>query len=362
MSDLMVVLAALNSRKKRRRFYPRNRVYRPRISFLSLTEEQVFDRFRLNKQFIYDLCEELKGDLECHRNSNYALPVPVKMTSALTFYATGSFQNAASGSTGISQASMCKSLSEVTEALVRRVKKYICFPLSSGQMQKTREEFYKVAQFPNVLGVIDCTHVAIRARTENEPAFRNSKGFHSVNVQVVCDAKNIITNVLANHPGCADDAYILSKSRLTEIFETEITSDCWLVGDSAYDLKPWLMTPIPNPESPAEHRYKEAHQLTHAVIDKTKRILKTRFRCLDRSRGVLQYSPKKVCQIFLACCVLHNIATRHNILVDVDEGLETPNEDEDMSLSPDEDEELPEENTSSEAASIRMELVREHFS
>ena len=36
--------------------------------------------------------------------------------------------------------------------------------------------------------------------------------------------------------------------------------------------------------------------------------------------GILQYTPKKSASIFVACCVLHNIAMRHGLeLRDYDE-------------------------------------------
>lgn len=50
-------------------------------------------------------------------------------------------------------------------------------------MEKTR--------FPGVIGAIDCTHVAIvppvKVNRENrEYLFVNRKGYHSINVQLVC--------------------------------------------------------------------------------------------------------------------------------------------------------------------------------
>src|SRR4029434_11328929 len=42
-------------------------------------------------------------------------------------------------------------------------------------------------------------------------------------------------------------------------------------------------------------------------------MLKGRWRCLDAQGGRLLYDPEKVCQIILACCVLHNICVSHGI-------------------------------------------------
>src|SRR4029434_10261125 len=60
-------------------------------------------------------------------------------------------------------------------------------------------------------------------------------------------------------------------------------------------------------------------------------MLKGRWRCLDASGGRLLYDPKKVCQVILACCVLHNIC--------VSRGIEVPEEE--MRMDPDDHPPIP---------------------
>lgn len=62
---------------------------------------------------------------------------------------------------------------------------------------------------------------------------------------------------------------------------------CFL-GDRRYPVRKWLMTPVDNPESPAEFRYNLAHTATHEIVDRTFRAIQTRFRCLDGTKGYLQ--------------------------------------------------------------------------
>ncbi|KAJ1194330.1 hypothetical protein NDU88_003619 [Pleurodeles waltl] len=52
---------------------------------------------------------------------------------------------------------------------------------------------------------------------------------------------------------------------------------------------------------------------TRRVIERTFGLLKARFRCLHLTGGSLYYSPKKVCQIIVACCMLHNLALRWQV-------------------------------------------------
>ncbi|XP_067824750.1 uncharacterized protein [Heptranchias perlo] len=47
----------------RRRHYPRHRVYRPRLSFLDLSEEQCIRRLRVSRQVVADICSLLHAEL-----------------------------------------------------------------------------------------------------------------------------------------------------------------------------------------------------------------------------------------------------------------------------------------------------------
>ncbi|XP_069089276.1 uncharacterized protein [Pleurodeles waltl] len=84
-------------------------------------------------------------------------------------------------------------------------------------------------------------------------------------------------------------------------------------GDSAYSLRPWILTPYPTPGNLNERRYNIAHQRTRAVIERTFGLLKSRFRYLHKSGGALQYAPETACKIVATCAILHNIATRQGL-------------------------------------------------
>jgi hypothetical protein len=126
-------------------------------------------------------------------------------------------------------------------------------------------------------------------------------------------------------------------------------------GDSSFFLRSWLLTPLPIPETAAEYRYNRAHSATHSVIERTLQTLCCRFRCLDGSKGALQYSPEKCSHIILACCVLHNISLDHGMDVwssPVPGPIDQPPEGEDEHM----------ESLDLEADRIRQELILTHFS
>lgn len=88
---------------------------------------------------------------------------------------------------------------------------------------------------------------------------------------------------------------------------------CNCTGDSGYPLEPWLLTPFLSPSTPEEVGYNNAHAKTRNVVERCFGVMKSRFRCLDKSGGTLLYTPEKACRIVGAVSVLHNYCIAHNI-------------------------------------------------
>ena len=107
------------------------------------------------------------------------------------------------------------------------------------------------------------------------------------------------------------------------------------------------MTPFRNPQTPGEENYNAAHIRTRAVVERTFGLLKSRFRCLDKTGGTLLCSPNFVCQIIATCCVLHNFAVNKGLEIDIRDDL-TPQPD----IPP-----LPEGTPSADGTALRRCLV-----
>lgn len=309
----------LATERRRRRG---ERVFRNRITIFNMSEEDIVKRYHLSSKIILDLLQELKPDLEPATSRTHAVPAHVKLLCSLHFLASGSYQSTVAAAGGISQPTFCRVLKQVLCALVKRAGNVIYFPKTKMEVSNLKADFYNLAGFPNVIGVVDCTHIAIAPPSESEHIFRNSKMFHSINVQIICDADNIITNAIVKYPGSTQDAFIFQQSLICSKLKENVFGDGWLLGDSAYSLSPWLMTPFLQPCSAAQQAFNNMHSLTCSVMQRTLRILKCRLRCLDHSGGgALQYSPDTACQIILACCMLHNLAQRSGMQVDGEETL-----------------------------------------
>ncbi|KAI2662174.1 hypothetical protein H4Q32_000957 [Labeo rohita] len=242
-----------------------------------------------------------------------AIPVQVQVLSVLGFLATGTFQREIGDRSGISQSTFSRILPDVLRGIIGLCPQLIRFPYSAQEQRDVRQDFLRKTGFPNVIGAIDCTHVAIRAPHVNEYMYVNRKNFHSINVQLICDARMAILNAVARWPGSTHDSFIVRNCSVGNRLEAGAGRDGWLLGDRGYPLKTWLLTPIAHTETAEEAHFNTVHARARSVVERSIGMLKGRWRCLDASGERLLYDPEKVCQIILACCVLHNMCLNHGI-------------------------------------------------
>lgn len=131
---------------------------------LAHDDDWLMSRFRFPSAILLELCSELKPVLERPSRRNHALPVPLQKLTTLGNLATGNFQRELADRSGISLS--CNNI-------IGMALRYIRFPYAQTEKPKIKTQFAVIAGFPNVIGIIDCTHVAIKAQSENEFAFVN---------------------------------------------------------------------------------------------------------------------------------------------------------------------------------------------
>ncbi|KAL2080719.1 hypothetical protein ACEWY4_024512 [Coilia grayii] len=186
--------------------------------------------------------------------------------------------------------------------------------------------------------------------SENEPIYLCRKGFPALNVQVVCDHRGVFTDIVARWPGSTHDAYVWANSALCQVAEGGGFGGCWLLGDSGYPLRPYLLTPFQQPNTAAEARYNRAHIATRAIVERAIGRWKQRFRCLSKMAGGVQLHPVKCCAVAVVTAQLHNMAVRANV----------PLPEEDMVLEEDVAD-LPHHDANPQGLAVRNQLVHHMF-
>ncbi|XP_036319854.1 putative nuclease HARBI1 [Rhagoletis pomonella] len=141
-------------------------------------------------------------------------------------------------------------------------------PKNSAELEIVNRSFHRIANFPKVVGCIDCTHVKIQSPGGvNAEIFRNRRGYFSYNVQTVCYANLEITDLVCRWPGSAHDANIFNNSRIKHRFELNQFKDCFVLGDSGYGVSRYMMTPLLHPNTAAERLYNESQIRTRRDAD-----------------------------------------------------------------------------------------------
>ncbi|KAJ1163652.1 hypothetical protein NDU88_004107 [Pleurodeles waltl] len=234
-------------------------VYRPLVDLATMEDRHIILTYRLDWATIRELCAQLEPDLISAIRHPTGIPPLVQVLSVLHFLASGSFQVTVAMAAGMSQPMFSNVLTRVLSALMKHMCSYVVFP-QVEDLATVKADFYAMRHIPNIIGAIDGTHIAfVPPPWRNEQVFRNRKSFQSMNVQIVCLADQYISHVNAKYPGSVHDAYILRNSSIPYVMAQLQMHRVWLIG------------------------------------------------------GSLCYSPKKVCQIIVACCMLNNLALRRQV-------------------------------------------------
>ncbi|XP_045506108.1 putative nuclease HARBI1 [Colias croceus] len=252
---------------------PLPKEYKPRVNYMTKLNDYEFAyRFRLSKSAVNQLIDLIQPYLSVTSKRNHGISALHQILLALRFYASGTMLVSVADFIGVSIASASRIVSDVSRAIARLYSNFIVL------QNHTQQEFYNIAGFPRVHGAIDGTHILIQSPNSNiGEEFRNRKGTFSINVQVVCNNSLEFLNVVARWPGSTHDATIFNHSNLKDSCEQGLLGNRWLLGDSGYLCKPYLLTPLLNPNTPSEQRYNEAHIKTRNTIERCIGVWKRRF-------------------------------------------------------------------------------------
>ena len=130
--------------------------------------------------------------------------------------------------------------------------------------------------------------------------------FFSLNVQAVCNADMLFTNLVARWRGSVHYSRIFRMSRLKQQFENRRYQGI-LFGDNGYGCEPYLMTPFLSPQTDAERRYNKALIKSRITIERTFGVWKRVFPCLSLG---LRTNVSTTMAVIVATAVLYNYARK----------------------------------------------------
>ena len=93
--------------------------------------------------------------------------------------------------------------------------------------------------------------------------------------------------------------------------------DGYLLGDSGYPCRLFLLTTYRHPQLGPQTRFNNAHCKTRVRIEQSFGIVKMRFPCLRQ----LRVKPERAIKVVSSCFVLHNITFLQKDLMHMNEGV-----------------------------------------
>lgn len=252
---------------------------------------------------------------------------------------------------GFSKCTAHRIVHRVSASIAQLSGHHINFPSTENLISGTQLEFYNIARFPKVIGAMDCTHVKIKSPGgETAELYRNRKGYFSLNVQAICNAKLEFTDIVARWPGSTHDSTIFNNCYRKMQFEQGRYGDALLLADGGYPCRNYLIPPLQEPHTPCEHLYNESQIRTRNVIERMFGVWKRRFPALALG---LQVKLENVFPIIVATAVLHNILRKR--------GEPLPPDDEDLNMPAPWDEIFELGQVRENGAGVRNETRNEHM-
>lgn len=224
----------------------------------------------------------------------------------------------------VSKSTFHKSMKRTGSALVKFMPDIIRWPSNAATIDDTARMFSERSQFQNVLGAIDGSHIHITAPKHFHQAYFNRKGFYSIVLLASCDSNLSFNYVWTGNPGSTHDATVLRSSDLFSNCNEKIPQGYYLMGDSAFPLLRWLVTPFRDHGNLSRQQklFNKTHSKCRDVIERAFGLLKCRFRRLFRFE-VLDMTV--LVNSVLAACVLHNICLTEHDECNLEEPQDTEN-------------------------------------
>ena len=152
--------------------------------------EELRSRYRFRREGLNFIVELLSDEIAPSTRINHSLSAMEQVLVTLRILASGSFLEVI-GDTFLSydKSTVSRVVRRVTLALVSKVNDFVKFPTTANEQDESKHGLSRVGGFASAIGCIDGTHVRIKAPSQNEPDYVNRKGFHSINVQAICNHK-----------------------------------------------------------------------------------------------------------------------------------------------------------------------------
>ena len=164
--------------------------------------------FRVTINMYEHLLRDLKPDLVKHyRGGKEPISPETQLLVFLWYVANQDSQREIGVLFGISEWSVNTIVKHVVEVICERVDDYIKLP-NRDREEEIAESFEESCGIPNIVGVLDGTHIPIVNCPGGNADYINRKGYASIQLQLIVDDSLILNNSYVGWPGSTHDARV----------------------------------------------------------------------------------------------------------------------------------------------------------
>ena len=160
-------------------------------------------------------------------------------------------------------------------------------PRTTDDWKNIAKDFFEIWNLPHCIGAIDGKHVRIKALINSGSLYYNYKGFFSIVLMTICNARYVFSFVDIGDWRSNNDSGVFRKSAIGKLFFSKETNlpnpeyiinshvfcqiPYYLVGDDAFPLQQWLMKPYPGQGT------QENQAIFNYRLSKARRVIKNPF-------------------------------------------------------------------------------------
>ena len=302
IKEILLVLSSL------RYLVPRNHVVKSQhwwYEILPLYDEIRFKKvLRMEKQQFNKLVQILQNDTIFQSKGNKP-QAPVELQLAIFLRRLGSKDDILSicSRFGVSEGTVILYVNRVIEAIRNKKSEFIQWPNNDNRVT-VHAGFQAIGGFQNVIGAIDGTHFILNEAPAQDPtAFFTRKKRYAIHCQGIVDFREIFINYVIGWPGSVHDARVYTNSDFFLNRAEYIEGEDYVLGDSAYPISPFLISPFKNPSNYRQRQFNFIHSKHRVVVENAFGRLKARFKALKE----LSVKDLKIAIKLADCAILlHN--------------------------------------------------------
>lgn len=187
-----------------------------------------------------------------------------------------------------------------------------------NERKEISKSFEKINNLPGTVGAVDGTMIplAFKPQRNDFADFKGRKHLYTLTMMVVNDHKRRIRYFHAGWPGSVHDERVFSNSALAAESETRFSDNQYLLGDSAYSNRNYLVSSYKKVSGGSLNRDQELFNKALGKVrmsaEHTIGMLKGRFPFLRSVRMVIKdgkegkESMKKIIRYITVCVIIHN--------------------------------------------------------